>query len=135
RTARPTGRFISLLHPRTHDGSLAERPYLCGEAHTGERLSGRRGALGRHSHSRQMKTPGRGHFFFFKALRATAARTRALRARSLTLSPSRKSIARHLLPSRPALKSLSGSGRLAPSKKVSLALSLWALKSKTSPSW
>ena len=65
--------------------------------------------------SRQMKTPGRGHFFLFKALWATAARTRALRARSLTLSPSRKSIARHLPPSRPALKSLSGSGRLAPS--------------------
>src|SRR5260221_8572428 len=40
--------------------------------------------------------------------------TRFFRARSLILSPSKKSIARHALPPRPALKSLSGSGRLAP---------------------
>jgi hypothetical protein len=38
---------------------------------------------------------------------------RVLRARSLILSPSNKSIARHTLPSRPALQILSGSGRLA----------------------
>src|SRR3989454_12538715 len=52
---------------------------------------------------------------------------RFFRARSLILSPSKKSIARHALPSRPALKSLSGSGRLAPWEKVSFTLSLWAL--------
>src|ERR1700719_653050 len=48
---------------------------------------------------------------------------RFFRARSLILSPSNKSIARHALPPRPALKSLSGSGRLAPLEKVSFTLS------------
>src|SRR2546430_2168321 len=56
-----------------------------------------------------------------------AARTRFFRARSLILSPSNKSIARHWLPPRPALKSLSGSARLAPWEKVSFTLFLWAL--------
>src|SRR6266481_3912607 len=63
-----------------------------------------------------------------------AARTRFFRARSLILSPSNKSIARHALPPRPALKSLSGSGRLAPWEKVSLTLSLWALPTAIIPS-
>src|SRR5437016_14008248 len=62
-----------------------------------------------------------------------AARTRFFRARSLILSPSKKSIARHALPSRPALKSLSGSGRLAPWEKVSFTLSLWALPTAIIP--
>src|SRR6266436_2402452 len=65
---------------------------------------------------------------------STAARTRFFRARSLILSPSKKSIARHTLPSRPALKSLSGSGRLAPWEKVSFTLSLWALATAIIPS-
>ena len=47
-----------------------------------------------------------------------AARTRFFKARSLIVSPSKKSIARLALPSRPALKSLSGSGSLAPWAKV-----------------
>src|ERR1700676_4182164 len=64
-----------------------------------------------------------------------AARTRFFRARALILSPSKKSIARHVLPSRPALKSLSGSGRLAPWEKVSFTLSLWALPTAIIPSW
>src|ERR1700693_6001478 len=63
-----------------------------------------------------------------------ASRTRFFRARSLTLSPSNKSIARHALPPRPALKSLSGSGRLAPWEKVSFTLSLWALPTAMIPS-
>src|SRR5258708_39418488 len=50
------------------------------------------------------------------------------------LSPSRKSIARLALPSRPALKSLSGSGRLAPWEKVSFTLFLWALATAIIPS-
>src|SRR5258707_7067941 len=63
-----------------------------------------------------------------------AARTRFFRARSLILSPSKRSIARHALPPRPALKSLSGSGRLAPWEKVSFTLSLWALPTAMIPS-
>src|SRR5213078_1060380 len=63
-----------------------------------------------------------------------AARTRFFRARSLILSPSKKSIARHALPPRPALKSLSGSGRIAPWAKVSFTLSLWALPTAIIPS-
>src|SRR5258707_10306580 len=59
---------------------------------------------------------------------------RFFRARSLILSPSKKSIARHALPPRPALKSLSGSGRLAPWEKVSFTLSLWALPTAIIPS-
>src|ERR1039457_462268 len=59
---------------------------------------------------------------------------RFFRARSLILSPSKKSIARHTLPPRPALKSLSGSGRLAPWAKVSFTLSLWALPTAIIPS-
>src|SRR3984957_12818331 len=50
------------------------------------------------------------------------------------LSPSKRSIARHVLPSKPALKSLSGSGRLAPWEKVSFTLSLWALPTAIIPS-
>src|SRR5437016_5979451 len=59
---------------------------------------------------------------------------RFFRARSLILSPSEKSIARHTLPPKPALKSLSGSGRLAPWEKVSFTLSLWALPTAIIPS-
>src|SRR5258708_2408420 len=59
---------------------------------------------------------------------------RFFRARSLILSPSKKSIARHALPPRPALKSLSGSGRFAPWEKVSFTLSLWALPTAIIPS-
>src|SRR6266851_5337197 len=59
---------------------------------------------------------------------------RFFRARSLILSPSKTSIARHTLPPRPALKSLSGSGRLAPWAKVSFTLSLWALPTAIIPS-
>src|SRR4029077_11197134 len=59
---------------------------------------------------------------------------RFFRARLLTLSPSKKSIARHALPSRPTLKSLSGSGRLAPWEKVSFTLSLCALPTAIIPS-
>src|SRR5260221_3642121 len=59
---------------------------------------------------------------------------RFFRARSLILSPSKRSIARHALPPRPALKSLSGSGRLAPWAKVSFTLSLWALPTAMIPS-
>src|SRR5260370_28168142 len=57
------------------------------------------------------------------------------RARSLIVSPSKKSIARHALPSRPALKGLSGSGWLAPWEKVSLPFSLWALSNAFIPSF
>src|SRR6202166_2260522 len=63
-----------------------------------------------------------------------AARTRFFRARSLILSPSKRSIDRHALPPRPALKSLSGSGRRAPWEKVSFTLSLWALPTAIIPS-
>src|SRR6202790_1101632 len=59
---------------------------------------------------------------------------RFFRARSLILSPSNKSIARQALPPRPALKSLSGSGRLAPWAKVSFTLSLWAFPTAMIPS-
>src|SRR5580700_9336752 len=63
-----------------------------------------------------------------------ASRTRFFRALSLILSPSKKSIARHALPPRPALKSWSGSGRLAPWEKVSFTLSLWAFPTAIIPS-
>src|SRR5215472_2684129 len=63
-----------------------------------------------------------------------AARTRFFRARSLTLSPSNKSIARHRLPSRPALKRLSGSGRIAPLEKVSFTFSLSTVATAIIPS-
>src|SRR5450755_387270 len=59
---------------------------------------------------------------------------RFFRARSLTLSPSKQSMAPHILTSRPALKSLSGSGRLAPWEKVSFTFSLWALPTAMIPS-
>src|SRR5215831_560267 len=67
-------------------------------------------------------------------LYATAARTRFFRARPLILSPSKRSIARHWLPPRPALKSFSGSGRPAPWENVSFTLSLWALPTAIIPS-
>src|SRR5215469_11476661 len=63
-----------------------------------------------------------------------AARTRFFRPRSLILPPSNKSIARHWLPPRPALKSLSGSGRKAPLENVIFTLSLWALPTAIIPS-
>src|SRR3979490_1585764 len=55
-------------------------------------------------------------------------------ARSLILSPSRKSIARRALPSRPALNSLSGSASFAPYMKVSFTFPLWALATAMMPS-
>src|SRR5579859_979085 len=63
-----------------------------------------------------------------------AARMRFFRARVLSLSSANKSMARHLLPLRPALKSLSGSARLAPLEKVSFTLSLCALATAIIPS-
>src|SRR5215475_2089099 len=63
-----------------------------------------------------------------------AARTRFFRDRSLTLSPSEKSIARHTLPPKPALKSLSGSGRPAPWEKVSFTLPLRMVATAINPS-
>src|SRR5271163_2245027 len=72
--------------------------------------------------------------FDFVRLKSMAARTRFFRARSLILSPSNKSIARQVLPPKPALKSLSGSGRLAPWEKVSFTLSLCALPTAIIPS-
>src|SRR5580700_829867 len=59
---------------------------------------------------------------------------RIFRARSFILSPSKKSIARRALPSRPALKSRSGSGRPAPWEKVSFTFPLWALATAIIPS-
>src|SRR5438876_3948727 len=59
---------------------------------------------------------------------------RFFRAGLLILSPSKKSIARLALPSRPALKSLSGSKRLAPWEKVSFTFPLWALATAIIPS-
>src|SRR5271154_118830 len=53
-----------------------------------------------------------------EAFRATAARIRVLRAFSLTLSPSRKSMARRTLPSRLELKRPEGSSNEAPLANV-----------------
>src|ERR1700722_19361116 len=53
-------------------------------------------------------------FFFLLRLKSMALRTKFFRADALTLSPSRKSIARQTLPPKPALNRLSGSGKLAP---------------------
>ena len=58
------------------------------------------------------------------AFRATAARTRALKAFSSTSSPSWRSMARLVLPPKPALKRPAGSSRVAPLRKVSFTLSL-----------
>src|SRR5580704_7290371 len=63
-----------------------------------------------------------------------ADRTRFFSPRSLTLSPSKKSIARYALPSRPALNSLSGSASCAPWAKVSFTFPLWALPTAMIPS-
>src|ERR1700681_3656330 len=63
-----------------------------------------------------------------------AERMRFFRARPSILSPSKRSIARHVLPSRPALKSLTGSESLAPWAKVSFTFSLWALPTAMIPS-
>src|SRR5262249_47217382 len=51
-----------------------------------------------------------------------------------TRSPSKRSIARLWLPSRPALNSLSGSGSLAPWSKVTFTLPLWGLATAMIPS-
>src|SRR5260370_39686204 len=50
------------------------------------------------------------------------------------LADLKKLIARLWLPSRPALKSLSGSGRRAPWSKVSFTFPLWALATAIIPS-
>ena len=52
------------------------------------------------------------------SFRATAARTSAFNAAPLILSPSWKSMARRVLPSRLALKRCAGSSRAAPLAKV-----------------
>src|ERR1700733_1239276 len=70
-------------------------------------------------------------YFFFVArwtvaaeLAATAARMSCLKAVSLILSPSRKSMARRVPPSRLELKSRFGSSREAPRAKVSFTACL-----------
>src|SRR5579871_247464 len=63
-----------------------------------------------------------------------AARMRFFRPASLTLSPSKRSMARHWLPPSPALKSLAGSGKLAPWEKVSFTLSLSTVATARMPS-
>src|SRR5271168_3366556 len=80
------------------------------------------------------RAPASAFLFNLDWLYSMAARTRFFRARALILSTSKRSMARPLLPPRPALKSLSGSGRLAPLEKVSFTLSLWALPTAIIPS-
>src|SRR6267143_5258076 len=60
---------------------------------------------------------------------------RSFKAGSLILAFSWKSIARVFLASSPALKSLCGSGRLAPWKKFIFTFPLKAPTATTSPSW
>lgn len=55
-----------------------------------------------------------GYLTFLRRLNSTASCTRAVKAFESTVSSAKKSIARHALPSRPALNSLSASTRLAP---------------------
>src|SRR5438093_9923420 len=59
--------------------------------------------------------PGASLPFSLERLWATAARTSPFKAGSSILSPSWKSIARHLFPPSSELNNLLGSGRLAPS--------------------
>src|SRR3954465_9813929 len=68
-------------------------------------------------------------------LAATAARMSCLKAASSISSPSRRSIARRVLPSRLELKSCVGSPREAPRKKVSFTTCLYDSPVQTPPSW
>src|SRR5882762_9550661 len=67
--------------------------------------------------------------------RATAARIRVFRAFSLTLSPSRKSMARLTLPSRLELKRPEGSFNAAPLANVILTTFLYVSPVQTMPPW
>ena len=61
---------------------------------------------------------------YFARLRVAAALNSDLSARAFTLSPSRKSMARRILPSRLELKRPVGSSSFAPFAKVNLTTSL-----------
>src|SRR5579872_5805393 len=63
-----------------------------------------------------------------------AARTSFVSAGLLIVSPSERSIARHSLPPKPLLKSLSGSLICAPWANVTLTFPLWALPTAIVPS-
>src|SRR6476469_1402167 len=67
-------------------------------------------------------------------LAATAARMSSLKADSVIFSPSRRSIARRVFPSRLELKSFFGSLREAPRKKVSFTTCLYDSPVQTPPS-
>ena len=80
-----------------------------------------------------------GSYFFGDApraaeLAATADRINALKAASLSFSPSRKSMARRVFPSRLELNNFLGSGREAPRKKVSFTTCLYDSPVQTPPS-
>ena len=68
-------------------------------------------------------------------LAAAAARMSCLKAASSIFSPSRRSIARRVLPSRLELKSFFGSGIEAPRAKVSFTACLYDSPVQTMPSW
>src|SRR6188472_4094874 len=67
-------------------------------------------------------------------LRATAARMSALNSPASTFSPSWMSIARLVFPSRLALKSLAGSGSVAPLANVSFTTDLYGSPVQMMPS-
>jgi hypothetical protein len=71
-----------------------------------------------HAESARRAVPEQDHFLALDLFRATAARTRVFNASSFIVSPSRKSIARRVLPSRLELKRLEGSFRDAPFANV-----------------
>src|SRR5262249_31969517 len=80
------------------------------------------------SHAREGGSPSHSpfvDFFPLEALRPTAARMSALNAFASISSPSRMSMARLTFPSRLELKSLAGSFRAAPLKKVSFTIDLY----------
>src|SRR5580658_8940836 len=114
---------------RVEDGNRRE-PGHCFEA---RRLSERSGAC---------HTSDSGAYYFVDGrwpraaeLAATAARMSCLKAASLIFSPSRRSIARRVFPSRLELKSFFGSLREAPRAKVSFTTSLYDSPVQTMPSW
>src|SRR5262250_2466428 len=72
--------------------------------------------------------------FFVAVFNATAARMSALSAFSLTLSPSWKSMARRVLPSRLELKRPDGSGSAAPLAKVIFTTFLYVSPVQINPS-
>src|SRR3954463_15008324 len=75
-----------------------------------------------------------GYFFFAAELAATAARMSCLKEASSIFSPSRRSIARRVLPSRLELKRFFGSSMEAPRKKVSFTTCLYDSPVQTPPS-